>query len=57
MVLNRILSDKCNVTLLALPHAVDLIDLLLDHLGRGGTGYGLEQGDIDRDGATDDPKN
>ena len=38
--------------LLALLHVVLLVDLLLDHLGRGGPGYGLEQEDIDRDDAT-----
>ena len=37
----------------ALLHVVLLVDILLDHLGRGGggLGYGLEQGDIDRDDA------
>ena len=39
---------------LALLHAVLLVDLLLDHLGRGGPGYGLEQEDIDRADATVD---
>ena len=40
--------------LLALLHVVLLVDLLLDHLGRGGPGYGLEQEDIDRADATVD---
>ena len=40
--------------MLALLHAVLLVDLLLDHLGRGVLANGLEQEDIDRDDATVD---
>ena len=39
---------------LALLHAVLLVDLLLDHLGRGVLANGLEQEDVDWDDATVD---